>query len=286
MDPGKPNRWWLPGPPPPRRLISLHDVEESYRLEGIPELAVPVRSVTLRGPLTAAGPLAPYTGQLGRPVTDPQGAPVAAPAYLFHGCGEPVSPEVIRSFARRGPSIRCSRSSSYFSPRPAVYWSNSVEFAIAWSLFARTGSWGLDQADREDRQSFECLIFVSRLDLGTAKFDGGLYMIPRPQTPEEEEELGQWCEQNMNRGDLGHKRPAPPPKSHRADWGVIGSRIPRSTMQSLTMFREKTDKIWLFAACNYASSRAIAEASVEILHITGTFQFTPATESTSNLSKL
>jgi hypothetical protein len=157
----------------------------------MPELVVPVRSVTVRGPLTAAGPLAQYIGQLGRPVTDAQGAPAATPAYLFHGCGEPLSPEVIRSFARWGPSIRFSRSSSYFSPRPAVYWSNSVEFAIAWSFFARSGRWGLGQPDRDDRQSFDCLIFVSRLDLGTARFDGGLFMVPRPQTPEEEEELGQ-----------------------------------------------------------------------------------------------
>jgi len=264
MDPGKPQRWWLPGPPPPRRLISLHDVEESYRLEGIPELAVPVRSVTLRGPLTAADPLLLYIDQLGTAVTDVQGAPVATAAYVFHGCGEPVSPEVIRSFARRGPSIRFSRSSSYFSPRPAVYWSNSVEFAITWSFFARTGSWGLDQPDRGDRQSFECLIFVSRLDLGTARFDGGLYMIPRPQTPEEEEELGPWGKRNMDRGDVRDTQPTPPPKSHRADWGVVGSRIPRSTMQSLTMLRGKADKIWLFAACNEASSRTIAEAGVEV----------------------
>ncbi|KAH6624808.1 hypothetical protein B0J18DRAFT_191266 [Chaetomium sp. MPI-SDFR-AT-0129] len=199
MDPGKSRRWWLPGPPPPRRLISLHDVEESYRLEGIPELAVPVRTLELRGGLqvlTAANPLAPYIDQLDRPGTDAQGgSPVATltPLYLFHGCGEPVNPEVIRSFARWGPSIRFSRSSSYFSPRPAVYWTNSIEFAIAWSFFARTGSWGLDgdQLDRDDGQSFECLIFVSKLDLGTAGFDGGLHMIPRPQTVEEEEELAQ-----------------------------------------------------------------------------------------------
>ncbi len=188
---GKPQRWWLPGPPPPRRLISLNDVEASYRQEGIPELNVPVRPVTLRDLPTKTGPLAPYLGQLGRPVINSDGAPVATPIYLFHGCGEPVTPEVIRSFARRGPSIRFSRPRSYFSSSPAVYWSNSVEFSIAWSVFARTGSWGFGQSGRESQAPFECLIFVSRLDLGLARFDGGLYRIPRPQTPEEEEELGQ-----------------------------------------------------------------------------------------------
>ncbi len=191
MDSGKPQRWWLPGPPPPRRLVSLNDVEASYRREGIPELGVPVRSVTLRGLPTKTGPLAPYLGQLGKPLINPDGAPVATPVYLFHGCGEPVTPDVIRSFARRGPSIRFSRPSSYLSSSPAVYWSNSVAFSIAWSFFARTGSWGFDQSGRESQAPFECLIFVSRLDLGMARFDGGLYHIPSPQTPEEEEELGQ-----------------------------------------------------------------------------------------------
>jgi len=191
MDTKKPHRWRLPGPPPPRCLTSLHEVEESYRREHIPELAVPFRSVTLQGSLTAAGPLVPYIEELGRPGTGAQDALGAAPIYLFHGCGEPVTHDVIRSFARRGPSIRFSRRSSYFSPKPAAYWSNSVEFAIRWSFFARTGSWGLGESDHEGRQSFECLIFVSKLDLGRARFDGGLYMIPRPKTPEDEDKLGQ-----------------------------------------------------------------------------------------------
>ncbi|KAL1843460.1 hypothetical protein VTJ49DRAFT_1570 [Mycothermus thermophilus] len=228
MDPNKFHRWWLPGPPPPRRLISLRDVDESYRREAIPELSVPARAVTVQGPLIASGPLAPYIGQLKRQVTDAQGSPVPTPIYLFHGCGEPVTPEIIRSFSRWGPSIRFSRSCSYFSPGPAVYWSNSIEFVIAWGFFARTGSWELGQIDKNDRRPFECLVYVSRLDLFAASFTGGLYTIPRPKTPEEEEELGQ------------------------------------ATMQSLNkMLREQADNIWLFAACNEASSRTIAEAGVE-----------------------
>ena len=35
-------------------------------------------------------------------------------------------------------------------------------------------------------------------------------------------------------------------------------------MQSLTMLQGDADKIWLFAACNEASSRTIAEAGVEV----------------------
>jgi hypothetical protein len=68
-----------------------------------------------------------------------------------------------------------------------VYWSNSIEFAIAWIFFSETGSWNLDEF--EARRPSRCLIFVSRLDLAKMKFEGGLYLIPRPQTPEEEEGL-------------------------------------------------------------------------------------------------
>lgn len=183
-DHNKPRRWWLPGPPPPRRLLSLDAVEESYRQDGTPELSIPVRFLSV--PCTfsrRSSTLAPYLNRLDQPTT----SSAAGPTYLFHGCGNDIGPKVIQSFSRRGPSIRFSRSQSYFSAGRAVYWSNSVEFAIAWSFFAETGSW--DFGGRKERP-FQCLVFVARLELAEVDFEGGLYLIPRPGGAEEEEELG------------------------------------------------------------------------------------------------
>ena len=186
MDHSKPWRWWLPGPPPPRRLLSLDAVEESYRKDGTPELSVPVRFISVPW-ISRCSILAPYFGRLDQPTSD-AGAPAAGPTYLFHGCGNDISPKVVQSFSRRGPSIRFSRSQSYFSAGRAVYWSNSVEFAIAWSFFSETGSWNLNEFD--GKQPFQCLLFVSQLNLAETDFDGGLYLIPRPYIAAEEEELG------------------------------------------------------------------------------------------------
>ncbi|KAH6995868.1 hypothetical protein BKA56DRAFT_570156 [Ilyonectria sp. MPI-CAGE-AT-0026] len=262
MNHSKPRRWWLPGPPPPRRLISLDLVEESYRRDGTPELSVPVRSIRVPW-VERSSVLAPYLDRSDKPGSAEE-TPVSGPKYLFHGCGNVLGPRVIQSFARRGPSIRFSRSQSYFSADQAVYWSNSVEFAIAWSFFSETGSWNLN--DFDGKRPFRCLIFVSRLDLAEPSFEGGLYLIPRPQSPEEEAELGDWCD--ANRTKMAQTRRIPPPKSQKADWGVIGSRIPKDTMRALRPLYNRTDKTWLFAACNEASSRTIAGAGVEILHIT------------------
>lgn len=86
----------------------------------------------------------------------------------------------------------------------------------------------------------------------------------------------------------------PPPKSQKKDWGMIGSRVPqvswrignnesskpapgyhtapcnyqltraKDTMHSLRTLPHKADETWLFAACNEASSRAVAEAGIEV----------------------
>lgn len=189
MDQAKPRRWWLPGPPPPRRLISLKAVEESYRQDGTPPLHVPVRHITIRlADFPKSPDLAPYLGRLDQPPTAVDHESVIAksePSYLFHGCGNAIDAEVVDSFACRGPSIRFARSRSYFSTGRAVYWSNSIEFAIAWSCFAETGNWDLWRYNKD--QPFQCLIFVSRVDLTAMKT--GLYLIPKPQTPKEEQAL-------------------------------------------------------------------------------------------------
>lgn len=95
---------------------------------------------------------------------------------------------------------------------------------------------------------------------------------------------------------MAQTRRIPPPKSQKADWGVIGSRIPKvlayfhaktcgtyirlhgasygltiaqDTMRALRPLYNRTDKTWLFAACNEASSRTIAGAGVEVRFVTG-----------------
>jgi hypothetical protein len=183
MDETKPRRWWVPGPPPPRRSISLEAVEESYRRDDTPELCVPARYITVGlTDFLGNGAIAPYTHCLGQP--EGCGTP---PMYLFHGCGNAVNPDVVGSFIRRGPSIRFARSRGYFSVKQAVYWSNSIHYAIAWSHFTETGDWDLDRFD--GRRPFRCLIFVSKLDFSRPNIRLGTYLIPTPRTPREEEEL-------------------------------------------------------------------------------------------------
>ncbi|KAK3990435.1 hypothetical protein QBC44DRAFT_239005 [Cladorrhinum sp. PSN332] len=252
-------RWWLPGPPPPRRLVSLQTVEESYHRDGISELAVPVRSITLRSRKDYASVLASYTCISS--TSSPE------PIYLFHGCGNSISHDVTRSFSRWGPSIRFSRARSYFSAGPAVYWSNSLEFAIAWSFFAETGSWDMSlsrqDTQQQQQQPFVCLVYMSKVSMQAMNsVEHGLYLIPEPESRLEEEELEEWCNGNLDPG----RRPSPlaPPKTKTARWGIVGSRIPRSTMQALEHLDGNIDKIWLFASCNEASSRVMAEGGVEV----------------------
>ncbi|KAJ4307367.1 hypothetical protein N0V84_012785 [Fusarium piperis] len=245
--PNKPPRWWLPGPPPTRRQLSLDTVDESYQRDGTPELSIPVRHLTV--PFAErSSVLCPYLGRLDQPTTAPG---ESKETYLFHGCGNVTSPRVVQSFARWGPSIRFSKARSYFSTGRAVYWSNSIEFALAWCFFCETGSW--DLAGFNGEHPLESLIFVSRPDLR----DINLQVIPKPQTPEDEEELDNWCDTNMNRTRI------PPPKLQQSDWGVLASRIPRRTVESVKMERQKTDNTWLYAALDEASSQAIAKAGVE-----------------------
>ncbi|KAK4162998.1 hypothetical protein QBC43DRAFT_69263 [Cladorrhinum sp. PSN259] len=281
LNPGNPRRWWLPGPPPPRRLVSLKAVEESYRRDGTRELAIPVRSITVTSRETYISALAPYISSINSAISGAKASESAEPIYLFHGCGNFITDEVAHSFSRWGPSIRFSRTGSYFSAGPAVYWSTSVEFAVAWSFFAETGTWDMDVFNRSTpQQPFQCLVFVSKVSLETMNSGEGLYLIPNPQTPLEEEELEEWCKGNTNPKRMGKPSSlAPPPKSQRKNWGVIGSRIPRSTMHAFRTVYEVTEKIWLFAACNETSSRAIAMAGVEILKIT----FNPAAKTRSHI---
>jgi hypothetical protein len=165
--------------------VSLEAVEESYRLDCTPELCIPVRRITVSSAIfPPCAALDQYLGRLDQPPSA-RGSGNPEATYLFHGCGNAIDDDVVKSFSRRGPSVRFARSRSYFSACPAVYWSNSIEFAIAWSFFAETGDWNWDRLD--GRRAFQCLIFVSKPDLSA--LEQNLYLVPRPRTTLEEEEL-------------------------------------------------------------------------------------------------
>lgn len=178
--------------PPPRRTASLREVENSYQTEGVRELSIPARHI--RVPTVDGGnilssymrniQLPPNLANHGESTTPAQ---VDKSMYLFHGCGNAIDAQVINSFARWGPSIRFSRPRSYLSPGQAVYWTNSIEFAVAWSFFAEYGHWDLESI--QPNRPFRCLVSVSKLDLTRVSFEGGLYLIPAPQTAEDEDQL-------------------------------------------------------------------------------------------------
>ncbi|KAK5633880.1 hypothetical protein RRF57_009594 [Xylaria bambusicola] len=174
------SRWWLPGPPPPRRLIPLSTVDEENTSHGRQALNIPVhhKRISLSN---LEETLDIYVKQLEKVAIASGTKPV------FHGCGTSITPEVVESFARKGPSIEYSRSRGYFSNRPAVYWSSTLRFAVAWCFFTQTGSWEPGKVTMEKPRS--CLIYVSLVNLVSAPFEGGMYMVAQPRTRQEEEEL-------------------------------------------------------------------------------------------------
>lgn len=178
----KDDRWWLPGPPPSRRLMQLSEVEESYLRDGIPPLAIPVREVHLNS-FSCGDDLCPRYPE---PKSDPREC--SGPLLLYHGCAHITSQDIFTSFASWGPSIRFSRSRGYFSASPAVYWTNSITFAISWCIFTETGSWKLADSDARTKP-FNCLIYVTKVDMVAAALVDELYIIPPPMTCHEELEL-------------------------------------------------------------------------------------------------
>ncbi|KAI1422374.1 hypothetical protein F5Y12DRAFT_717484 [Xylaria sp. FL1777] len=250
-------RWWLPGPPPPRRLIPLNPVKEENVNYG---MNIPIHHMRIS--LSNLGEtLDLYAKQLDKTASASGTKPV------FHGCGTSITPEVIASFAQRGPSIQYSRGRGYFSTNPAVYWSSTLRFAVGWCFFTQTGSWELKSEAKGKPRSF--LIYVSLVDFASTPFEGGLYMVVKPQTRRDEDELSNWCTSNMvatQDGNTGKR--LPPPGSTRSDWGVIGSRIPLETWRSLKAFERCIDQVWMYAACSEMNSRFMAEAGVEILLLT------------------
>jgi hypothetical protein len=209
------DRWWLPGPPPRRRQIAIETIDLSAfpdELSGRPP--VPIRQVDLWSTHNRTGTLqayfesqCPFTGRgnsnsnsLIGPLLShgPESKPNAGPRsfspnsaasemdlYLFHCCANEVTPALLQSFARRGPSIRFARRNGYFSRTPAVYWTNSLPFAFAWGVFTATGEWTAPRPS----ERFECIVHVAKVNLAQIQTPHGTYLMDPPSCTEMEQKL-------------------------------------------------------------------------------------------------
>ena len=178
-------RHWLPGPPPRRRIKELRPPENIPCVDR--HLAVPVRKVDLWSfKNRTSTTLAPYfdarTG-----VTSLDNGMGTTERFLFHGCASEINPALLQSFSRYGPSIYFSRPQSYFSRKPAVYWTESLDFAFAWCVFSETGRWEPDLSP--GKTPFECLIYVSKVEQTILHDESHCYAIPTPSNGEEEQRL-------------------------------------------------------------------------------------------------
>lgn len=180
----KEDRYWLPGPPPRRRLKGLDTLEFSYP-SSLPNLHVPIRAVDLwSNDNRKSKTLAPY---FQRKTLDSGTSPKPEALYLFHGCASEISPALLRSFSKYGPSIHFSRPRSYFSRTPAVYWTDSLDFAFAWCVFSETGRW-LPEISSES-PPFECLVYVSKVDSTILDDRNAAFLVPVPNSDASEQEL-------------------------------------------------------------------------------------------------
>ena len=176
------DRPWLPGPPPLRRCQSMEDMKPAdLQNDRGRTLGIPVRKLLL-SPLEHKATYDSITRL-------PRSQPNVSKAFdllqevdLYHGCSAPVSPALLQSFATRGPSICYSRPKSYFSRQPAVYWTDSLEFALAWCVFTKTGCWTTYASP-----NFECVLYRSRVRLKDLNASDGCYVVPLPSSILEEQ---------------------------------------------------------------------------------------------------
>lgn len=179
-------REWLPGPPPRRRQKDLSTLQDSNCHEqDLNGFHIPIRKVDLRSfenrnseMLRAYFIEGASTRTTANAATDK--------VYLFHGCAGEIKPDLLTSFSRYGPSIHFSRPQSYLSRGPAVYWTDSLDFAFAWCVFSETGRW---IPDISPEASIECLIYVSRVKREALQDITRCYNIPVPASEQDEQEL-------------------------------------------------------------------------------------------------
>jgi hypothetical protein len=157
--------------------VDLRVVEQSYIQEQAQELKIPIRTVSftlneiyLGFPFQNCPQESPKQG-----LEAEYGFPKSA-MYLFHSCSSGLNCKTVASFAKWGPSIRCARQQGYFSRAPAVYWTSTLSFAIAWGIFSKYGSW--DLSHRPGEPEFECLVYVAKVEWSSLNLSGGYYCIP------------------------------------------------------------------------------------------------------------
>lgn len=184
---------------------------------------------------------------------------------LFHGCSDKVDEALLESFSILGPSVHFSRPRGYFSRQPAVYWTDNLQFAIGWCVFTQTGRWITEISSMPD--GLECLIYVSRVNLATIAQQFCAHFVPSPRCTLDEQKLVDWCVLNMEKGpDSGR---IPPPDCQRSEWDLVGSRVPKHTLDGLRDAGLAVhQEMWLYAACSEAVSHTIATCGVEIMHVT------------------
>lgn len=185
------DRPWLPYHPPERSARSIESARMIYEDNGFPNLSIPIRTVNLLAgdSITCARhALHLYIHEGDGPDTKPTNE-----RFLFHGCSTAASPALLQSFAKMGPSIYFSRPKSYLSRGPAVYWTDSFEFALAWCVFTKTGKWMANEPYQS--RDFECLIYVSKVNINdlSSRFD--THLINTPSSIEEEQNLVDVCYQ-------------------------------------------------------------------------------------------
>ena len=170
-----------------RRLKSIESVERSYQEEGLPALSVPVQTIDLRSIANRESPILRECFERDNRAAEGYLNRDSQKTLLFHSCANEISPSLLQSFSKRGPSIRFARPQSYFSRRPAVYWTDSLEFAYAWGVYTETGRWIPNVLN--EPISIECLVFVSKVDLSSIPAPSGVHIIPSPCTSEGEVQL-------------------------------------------------------------------------------------------------
>jgi hypothetical protein len=229
------DRPWLPGPPPNRQEVPVEQAEADYDVEGFQDLQIPIRRVNLLpGSNFVTFSTKSLFKQLIPPVTSTKST-----RYLFHGCATNIDRRTLLSFSKMGPSIKFSRPRSYFSRQPAVYWTDSIEFALAWCVFTKTGKWKADYPS--DNADFECIIYVTEINLNSLSDHFLSYSIPSDRSIDDEQALvdvslflstlfnllksKQWCLANIDQ--KGDSSRIPPPGTTMSDWNLIISRIPK-----------------------------------------------------------
>lgn len=169
----------------PRREKRIETIELTYLKDRIPTINMAIHQICLN-PRTINNQLKAYATQyiFQDGWTDEE-------QYIFHACGNEVSHALLESFSRRGPSIRFAREGCYFSTRPAVYWTNSLNFALAWALYTETGQWCL--SNRLGHRPLEFVVYVSSVRLPKLKTKTGLYAIHRSNYTISEETFDRVC---------------------------------------------------------------------------------------------